>query len=505
MYVTLFVKLNSHIWNQALTEHITILGAGFSGICMGIQLKRAGIHDFTIVEQSSGVGGTWRDNTYPGAACDVPSYLYSFSFETKKDWSLKFAEQPEILSYLEHCTDKFGLRSHLKLGTTLIKAEFNENSGCWELELRSNRDEGVERIQSRTLVCGAGQLNRPSTPEILGQDGFIGPQFHSARWDHSVDFKGKDIAVIGNGASAVQFVPPLAAEAKSLQVFQRSPNWIVPKADGRFEGLAANVLKITPANKLYRLFLYLKLELRFSTFQQESFLSRLAKKMMSKEMEVALAGDSELRDSLIPDYTPGCKRVLQSNDYLQTLMEEHVGVVTSPIEKILPQAVLTADGVEHNADVIVYGTGFKTNEFLNHIDIQGLNQKKLRDVWQDGAEAFLGINVSGFPNLYMTYGPNTNLGHNSIVFMIENQVQYILKCIQRTRRKKIKYLDLLPETQDQFNQWVQDTVSESVWATECSSWYKNAAGKVVNNWPASTLAYRWNTSAVNFNHYRSVY
>lgn len=470
------------------TPRIVILGAGVGGLCTGVQLKRAGIHSFTILEKADKPGGTWRDNTYPGSGCDVPSHLYSFSFEPDWPWDYKFGKQAEIERYLDHVTRKYGLTSHIRYGEEVTAARFDEARGVWHLTTRAG-----ETVEADIVVSGLGQLNRPFTPKIDGLENFEGPVFHSARWDHSVDLKGKKVACIGNGASAIQFVPEIAKEVADLTIFQRTPNWVVPKNDAKYGKLAHFFYgKIPGMRRLHRIWLWLTLERNFLAFRQGSFFGKLFEKAGRKAMEEHIT-DPDEQKKLLPDYPAGCKRILLSNDWWPALARDNVHVETSHVAHITKDAVVTQDGTRHEADVVIFATGFQSTDFLAPMEIKGRNGFDINEAWRDGAEAYLGMAVSGFPNFFMLYGPNTNLGHNSIIFMIECQVHYILACIKQMMTRGIDVIDVKPEAQTEFNTQLQQDMSRTVWAAGCESWYKTESGKVTNNWSGPTLTYWWRT------------
>jgi cation diffusion facilitator CzcD-associated flavoprotein CzcO len=478
---------------------VAILGAGASGICLGVKLLEAGLRDFTIFEKSQDVGGTWNDNRYPGACCDVPSHFYSFSFERKADWSRKFAPQAEIQDYFRHVVDEYGLRPHVRFGVEIASARFDEAAGVWRL-----RTAGGEEHEAEVLASGVGQLNRPHLPDFPGRDSFGGAAFHSARWDHGVDLAGKRVAVIGNAASAVQFIPPVAEQAAHVTIFQRSANWVMPRLDYAYSERAKWLFAHVPGlERLYRWWIYWNFELRFFTFRGrgDGWLARRIRQAVL-DYYAAEIPDPALRATLTPDYAPGCKRLLISDDYLPALRRPNVAVVTSGIERIAPEGVVTRDGALHPADVIVYGTGFETTSFLAPIEIEGQGGRKLHEVWRDGAEAYLGVAVSGFPNLFLLYGPNTNLGHNSILFMIEAQVRYLVACMEELRRSGRASLEVRAEAQERFNEELQRALAETVWATGCGSWYKTASGRVTNNWKGFTLEYWWRTRRPDWSAFR---
>jgi cation diffusion facilitator CzcD-associated flavoprotein CzcO len=463
---------------------VVVVGAGFGGIGMAATLKQAGIENFLVLDKGEEAGGTWRDNIYPGAACDVPSNLYSFSFRPER-WSRRFPPQREILAYLQAFAAERGLGQHLRFGVGLAAAEFDESRAVWQLTL----DNG-DTLQSAAIVSAVGQLNRPEMPDIAGRDDFAGPSWHSARWDHDVDFAGKRVAVVGTGASAIQFVPEVAKTAAHVDIYQRTAPYVLPKPDRPYRR-AEQVLfdRLPVARKADRLRIFLYGELLTSGFVLSRKLLAAPMRLWRRQLEAQIA-DPALREKCVPDYVMGCKRVLFSNDWYPTLARANVDLVTDPIARITPGGVITAGGVTRQADVIIYGTGFQTLDFLAPMSVTGLGGRQLRESWRDGAEAYLGMAVSGFPNFFMLYGPNTNLGGNSILYMLEGQISYVLSAIQAIDRENLDWIDVRPEVQEAFNTWVTDASRTSVWETGCQSWYTTASGRNTNNWPDHTFRYR---------------
>jgi cation diffusion facilitator CzcD-associated flavoprotein CzcO len=483
--------------SRGKTPTVAIIGAGFSGICLAIQLRQAGIETFTIFEKSDGVGGTWRDNSYPGAACDVPSFLYCFSFEVKTDWSRKYSPQPEILEYLEHCTDKYGVRRHIRFQTEVVSARFDEDEAMWRIRT-ARGDEHTANV----LVSGVGQLNRPHYPDIPGLADFRGTCFHSARWNHSHDLCGENVAVIGNGASAIQIIPQIAPKTARVSVFQRSANWMLPRGDAAYSEKERRRLTRHPLlARLYRASIWARLEARWPAFSKDSWVGRRLESFARQEMTRHIA-DPHLREVLTPDYPVGCKRILISDDYYPALARDNVEVVTSPIRRVTPHGIVTEDGRERPVDTIILATGFRASDFLAPMDIHGTANATLNEVWKDGAEAYLGMTLSGFPNFFMLYGPNTNLGHNSIILMIECQVRYVMQCLRLLLERELESIDVRPETMRRYNREVQRSLKKSVWDTGCESWYKNEAGKITNNWPHSTVSYWWRTRGPDVSAFR---
>lgn len=476
---------------------VAIIGAGLSGLGMASQLKEAGVEDLVLFEKADGPGGTWRDNTYPGAACDVPSHLYSFSFAHKPDWSRKFAEQPEILGYVDELTERFGLGPHIRFGTEVVGAAFDEDAAEWTLTL----GDGATHVAD-VLVAATGQLSRPSIPDVPGLETFEGTSFHSARWDHEHDLAGRSVAVVGTGASAIQFVPPVAEQAGSLTIFQRTPSYVAPKPDRPFTDQERRRFERIPLlSRLYRWSIYWRFEARFVMFRQDSRLGRRVKRMFDEGLQ-ALVSDELPREAVIPDYPVGCKRLLISNDYYPALLRPNVRMVDEPVARIEPDAVVTDDGERHEVDTIIWGTGFQTTRFLAPVEVVGAGGMSLQREWKDGAEAHLGLTVAGFPNLFLLYGPNTNLGHNSILFMVERQIDYVLQCLRHLVTTGEAALELKPEVQQASIAEVDRRMSRTVWAAACSSWYKTATGRVTNNWPGFTVQYWRATLRPRFADYR---
>jgi cation diffusion facilitator CzcD-associated flavoprotein CzcO len=481
------------------TPTIAILGAGVAGLCMAIALKKAGISSFTLYEKSDRVGGTWYDNSYPGACCDVPSHLYCFSFEPNPEWSRVFSPQSEIQRYLQHCAEKYGLLPHIRFGAEVAGARFDERAGTWRLRTRDGQE-----LTAKVVISGTGQLNRPHIPKIPGLEGFQGTRFHSARWSHGHDLRGENVAVIGNGASAIQFIPCIAPLTKKLEIFQRSANWIIPRMDRAYTEREKERFRRFPwLTRLYRDFIYLQLEARFLGFFRESRLSKKLEKGATQYLH-AQVPDARLREVLTPDYPIGCKRILISDDYYPALVRPNVELVTSAIERVTHDAIITEDGATHPADTIIFGTGFETTSFLAPMQIEGLGGRKLEELWRMGAEAHLGVTVSGFPNLFLLYGPNTNLGHNSIIFMIECQVGYALQCIRALMARDLSYLDVRPEVMERYNEALQRDMQKIAWSAGCHSWYKTEAGKVTNNWSGFTVEYWWRTRRPDLSEFHQV-
>jgi cation diffusion facilitator CzcD-associated flavoprotein CzcO len=471
-----------------MPPRVIIIGSGFGGLCMAIQLERAGIDSFTILEKADRIGGTWRDNTYPGAACDSPAFAYCFSFEQKTDWSRKWAPQPEILAYMEHCARKYHLIPHVRFGTEVADARFDAEAGVWRVRTTTG-----ETMEAEVLVSAVGQLNRPAHPDIPGLDRFAGVTFHSARWRHDRDLTGKNVVVIGNAASAIQFIPQIAPRVKRLTIFQRSANWMIARNDRAYTEREKRLFARFPLlARLHRWWLWFTYEQRFPVFRQNRLFSRMMTRVAEQNLR-ELVTDPALQRVLVPDYPIGGKRILISDDYYQALGRDNVEVVTSAIDRVTENTLVTRDGRTFPADVVIVATGFESTSFLVPMRIEGLHGRVLEEVWKDGAEAYLGITVAGFPNFFMLYGPNTNLGHNSIIFMIECQVHYIMDCLRALEERDLACIDVRPEVMRAYNEALRKVLDRTVWAKIGKSWYKRADGRITNNWSGTTVAYWWKT------------
>lgn len=476
-----------------------IIGTGFGGIGMAVQLQQAGVTNYLVLEKASDVGGVWRDNQYPGAACDVPSHLYSFSFAPNSQWTRKYARQDEIHGYIRHCADRFGVTPQIRFNSEVASAVFDEGDGCWQVTTT-----GGSVYHARAVISAMGQLNRPAFPQVPGIESFRGEVFHSARWRHDIDLSGKRVAVVGTGASAIQLVPAIVPQVKSLVLIQRSAPYVIPKPDRGYLDVEKLAFEQTPRLQAgSRIWQYLSHEYRALAFTSiQKFLAMpLMQFRRSLEQQVS---DPGLRAKLTPTDPIGCKRILLSNDYYPALTQPHVTVVNGGVQAVDAGGITGADGVRHEVDVIIYGTGFRATEFLAPMQVTGVGGRDLNDAWQQGAEAYLGMTVSGFPNLYLIYGPNTNLGHSSIIFMLESQMTYIRQCVQKLVGERLRYLDVKPAAQGSYNDGVQARLRDSVWQKGCSSWYVNEHGRNVANWPGFTFEYRWRTKRPDWSHYRAV-
>ncbi|MQY27475.1 flavin-containing monooxygenase [Nocardia aurantia] len=479
--------------NNERRPSIAIVGSGFSGLGLAVRLKRAGFTDLTIFEKAAGVGGVWRDNTYPGAACDAPSHLYSYSFRPNPDWSRRFAEQPEILGYLQDCASDFGLEPHLRYRTEIVSARYDPAARHWVLTARDG-----ERTTADVLVAACGQLSRPAVPQIPGLEHFTGTVFHSARWDHDCDFRDRDVAVVGTGASAIQFVPHVAGRARSLTVFQRQAHWLGPKPDREYSRLRKLANRRFPLlQRLPRLGVFLCFEALLNPMLISPYGRRLLGWPIRRwchhhRREIR---DPALRAALEPRYELGCNRILASSDYFETLNRGNTHVVTQPITRIEARAVRTADGGLHRADTIILATGFRSHDFVAPMRVEGLDGADLTTTWQRRPRAYLGLTVPRFPNFFLMYGPNTNVGSGSIVHMLESQMNYIVDAVEQVARTG--YLEVRAEVFDRFQDTLHRRLSTTVWNTGgCHSWYVTEAdGRPLNtnNWSGSMYAYRRRT------------
>jgi cation diffusion facilitator CzcD-associated flavoprotein CzcO len=477
------------------TPSVIIIGAGFGGLGMAMELRRNGFDNFTILERANAAGGVWRENTYPGAACDVPSPLYSYSYAPRTDWPHRYSDAEEIRKYLDGLAQHHRLLERIRFGAEVTEAAFDESARVWTVRTA----EGTE-YSADVLICAVGQLSRPRLPDIPGRESFRGPSFHSAQWDHSAELSGRRVAVIGTGASAIQFVPAIAPEVKRLTVFQRTAPWVLRRTDREYRPVHHALFRYVPGLRLaQRLWVWCFLEFFALGLADLPVLRRVVTLLCRKSLEHDVA-DPELRAKLTPDYPVLCKRVLFSNEYYPALTLPTVDVETTPIDRIVPEGVRTADGVVHPADVIVYGTGFKGSEFLWPIRILGRGGRDLADAWSGGARAYLGMTVPQFPNMFLLYGPNTNLGIGSIIYMIECQARYIRKALTHLTAHPGRLLEVKPSVAKAFDDHTQHRLERTPW-TACSSWYRNAAGRITNNWPGTVTAYRLRTRTLNLADY----
>ncbi len=465
---------------------IAILGAGPGGVCMAIRLKEAGFEDFVLLEKSGGVGGTWYHNRYPGCACDLPSFLYSFSFEPKCDWSRPYGSQPEILAYMEHCAEKYGVLPHCRFGNGVRSARWDERRARWMIGLEKG-----DPVEADVVVSALGMFNELAWPAIEGLDSFAGTRFHSARWNWDHDLSGETVGVIGSAASAVQFVPEIAKQAGQVHLFQRTANWVLPKEDTPYTPEQLEHFRTHPETLR---------ELRREIFQRVDGGMTFSDPAALAEMEAAglaaieVVRDPELRRKLRPQHPFGCKRPLLSNDYYPAFNRSNLELVTERIERITRDSIVTADGKARRCDTLIFATGFATTKYLSAIDVVGRDGRRIDEAWRDGPWAYLGITTAGFPNLFMLYGPNTNNG--SILEMIEYQADYALRQIRRLADEGLAWLDVRQEPMERYNEDIQQAIARvAVWQAECNGYYRAPSGRVVTQWPYSMSEFRRRTTA----------
>jgi cation diffusion facilitator CzcD-associated flavoprotein CzcO len=480
------------------TGQVLIIGSGFSGLGVAAMLDQAGLRDWLVLEQATEVGGTWRDNTYPGCACDIPSPLYSYSYAQAPSWNSLFAGQPEILDYLRRFADSRQLRSRIAFGRTVERATWDDGSDCWEIE---TADGSLYRY--RYLVSGVGLLHRPNIPELAGLPEFRGRWFHSARWDHDYDLSGKRVAVVGTGASAIQFVPAIADTVASMMVFQRTPPWILPKANRAFSPWHKQLARYLPPYRAYhRARLYWAHEQRAEGFTDVNADTGAVTAFALRHLERQIP-DPDLRAALTPDYALGCKRLLISSDFYPALSEPHVQLVADRVTEVLPHGVVDSAGTTYPVDCIILGTGFEAQDALSEVVITGRDGTTLDQAWAGGMQAYLGTTIPGFPNFFTMCGPNTGLGHNSQIVMIEAQARYLVRAIKASRRRGSP-IEVRPEVLERFATWLDERMVATVWsAGGCTSWYfDDRTGKNTLLWPSTTVDFLRRTARLRRSDYR---
>ena len=465
--------------NDNVTRHrVIIIGAGGGGLCMGIQLKQAGFEDFIILDKAAGIGGTWWWNTYPGAECDVQSHLYSFSFEQKNDWTRPYAGQAEILGYFNHCADKYGIRPHLRFNTAVASTRWLDGRDRWQLTTADG-----QVLEAQVVISAIGMFNNIVWPQIDGMQDFTGTCWHSARWNHDFDLTGKRVGVVGIAASAIQFVPQIADQVGQLHLYQRTANWVVPKANEPYTSEQMAYYRAHPEavlenrEKLYELWNSL------CTFQEKDMMAKIEASGLAR---IAAVNDVETRRKLTPNYPFGCRRPLFADNYYPVFNRDNVELITDDIECITATGIQTRDGRVRELDVIIYSTGFETTTYLNAIDVTGRNGVHLREAWRDGAQAYLGVTTTGFPNLYMIYGPNTNQG--CLLYMIEQEVDYIVRQLQRMDSERLAWLDVRADVMAAYNEELQKIIGTiDVWQASCGGdfYYRAASGRFVTNFPGT--------------------
>jgi len=477
---------------------IAILGTGFSGLGMAIRLKQRGHDDFVVLEKAADIGGTWRDNTYPGCACDIPSHLYSFSFALNPHWSRSYSPQSEIWHYLRHCARRFGIIPHIRWNCELLDASWNEDEHRWYITTTQGQ------LTANILILGNGPLSEPSLPPIKGIERFEGELFHSAHWNHDYDLTGKRVAVIGTGASSIQFVPRIQPLVNHLSLFQRTPPWILPRHDHPIPTWQRMMFRILPITQRFvRTRIYWRQELLalgfvYRTAMMESAM-QLARQHLAKQVPEPM-----LQEKLTPHYTMGCKRILLSDDFYPALTRSNVEVITDRIREVRANSIVTEDGQEHEIDTIICGTGFHVTDAHLPQYIHGRDGRSLADHWHAGSSAYFGTTISGFPNLFLLIGPNTGLGHNSMIFMIESQITYILDCLRTMNRRNLQSIDILPEFQEAFNTEMQQRMRGTVWTSGCKSWYLDTHGHNTTLWPGFTFEFRRRLRHFDPKHYNLI-
>ena len=486
--------------DAAAHYQVAIIGAGFGGLAMAIRLLQRNIHNFVILEKSNEVGGTWRENQYPGAACDVQSHLYSLSFAPKTDWSKRYAEAPEIFQYIQDVVQQFNLREYCQFNSEVVHTEYHEKDCVWHVALKDGR-----QLSCQYLVFASGPLHVPQIPHIQGIEKFQGKVFHSSQWDHQYNLNSKVVASIGTGGSAIQYIPEIAPQVKQLYVMQRTAAWVIPRDERKYLNIEKKLFKQADwFRKLHRARLYWSNESRAIPIMQPSvmkYTQKLAEAFIRFQVK-----DKQLAQKLTPDYIMGCKRILVSNKYFPTFNRDNVELVTDAIQELTADSIITKDGKMRKIDCLIYGTGFITDPriYLQPFSCIGEHGVELKQAWKDGAESYYGISHKGFPNLFQLLGPNTVLAHNSVIFMIESQVDYILQMMDLVAQSQSNAIVVKDQVQDQFNHDVQDMLNNTVWQSGCVSWYQQDGGKNFALWPTYTWKYWLKTKSLHPSDFRLI-
>ncbi|WP_180111755.1 NAD(P)/FAD-dependent oxidoreductase [Acinetobacter sp. YH12136] len=486
--------------DAAAYYQVAIIGAGFGGLAMAIRLLQRNIHNFVILEKSDEVGGTWRENQYPGAACDVQSHLYSLSFAPKTDWSKRYAEAPEIFQYIQDVVQQFNLREYCQFNSEVVHTEYHEKDCVWHVALKDGR-----QLSCQYLVFASGPLHVPQIPHIKGIEKFQGKVFHSSQWDHQYNLNSKVVASIGTGGSAIQYIPEIAPQVKQLYVMQRTAAWVIPRDERKYLNIEKKLFKQADwFRKLHRARLYCSNESRAIPIMQPSvmkYTQKLAEAFIRFQVK-----DKQLAQKLTPDYIMGCKRILVSNKYFPTFNRDNVELVTDAIQELTADSIITKDGKMRKIDCLIYGTGFITDPriYLQPFSCIGEHGVELKQAWKDGAESYYGISHKGFPNLFQLLGPNTVLAHNSVIFMIESQVDYILQMMDLVAQSQSNAIVVKDQVQDQFNHDVQDMLNNTVWQSGCVSWYQQDGGKNFALWPTYTWKYWLKTKSLHPSDFRLI-
>ena len=486
--------------DAAAHYQVAIIGAGFGGLAMAIRVLQRNIHNFLILEKSNEVGGTWRENQYPGAACDVQSHLYSLSFAPKTDWSKRYADAPEIFQYIQDVVQQFNLREYCQFNSEVVHTEYHEKECLWHVTLKDGR-----QMSCQYLIFASGPLHVPQIPHIKGIEKFQGKVFHSSQWDHQYDLNGKVVASIGTGGSAIQYIPEIAPQVKQIYVMQRTAAWVIPRDERKYLNVEKKLFKQADwFRKLHRARLYWSNESRAIPIMQPSvmkYTQKLAEAFIRFQVK-----DKQLAQKLTPDYIMGCKRILVSNKYFPTFNRDNVELVTDAILELTADSIITKDGKMRKIDCLIYGTGFITDPhiYLQPFSCLGEHGVELKQAWKDGAESYYGISHKGFPNLFQLLGPNTVLAHNSVIFMIEAQVDYILQMMDLVTQSQSNAIVVKDQVQDQFNQDVQDMLNNTVWQSGCVSWYQQDGGKNFALWPTYTWKYWLKTKSLHPSDFRLI-
>ena len=468
---------------------VAIVGSGFSGLGMAINLKRDGRDDFVVLERADEVGGTWWANTYPGCGCDVPSHLYSYSFAPNPEWTQTYSAQPEIRDYLIRCADEFGVRPHIRTGNELTEAKWDDETQRWQIETTGGS------YSARVLVQAAGALFEPKIPDFPGIDSFEGEKWHSARWNHGYDLKGKKVVSIGTGASAIQLVPAIQPEVGQLTVVQRTPPWVFPHTNRPTTRFERELYKRVPAlQKLVRGAVYAQRETFVLGFVKYPKIMKIAEKIAKRHIAKQLGDRSDLLEKVTPDYTIGCKRILPSNKWYPAIAQDNVELVTSGIEEVKPRSVVFEDGTEREADALIFSTGFKVTEMPSSNLVRNGEGKTLREYWDGSPQAHRGTAVAGFPNMFMLLGPNTGLGHSSMVYMAESQIAYVMDALREMDRRSAQVAQVRRGAETAYNEDLHEKLEGTVWNTGCASWYVDEHGRNVTLWPDWTFRFRRQTA-----------
>lgn len=475
---------------MAKTFSVGIIGAGPGGLALGIFLRKAGFDDITIFDREDGVGGTWRINTYPGLACDVKSHLYSYSFDLNAHWSRLWSGQPEILEYFERCARRYRLQQNLRVNTEIVAAHWHSETRTWSLTTSTGEVQNFDIV-----VSAVGLFTQPKMPDLVEEEPFTGTVMHTARWDHSVNLRDARVAVLGTGSTAAQLVPEVAKQAAEVYSVQRSPTWVLPKPDREYSEREKWVFAHIPlAKKIYRTRLWLRSESNISVIENGSDKTEEFKSIALRALEAAVT-DDDLRTRLTPTHPFGCKRLVFATDYLQALTQPHVRVVSSPARALRSRSLITEDGTELDVDVVVCATGYAAADYLGQIEVRGTHGTLLSDTWRDGAFAYLGMSVPGYPNFFMLYGPNTNVGSNSVIFMLEAQAHYLVRALRYMRRRNKSSIEVRSRVMTRFLDTIDTWMQGTVWLTRCSNYFRAANGRVVTQWPRSARAFwgltRW--------------